>query len=61
MDLASYRNIVVLTGAGISQSAGLPTYRGPGGLWTDPELERLSHVDALVSHRAQVVRGDDSC
>jgi len=51
MELASYRHIVVLTGAGISQSAGLPTYRGPGGLWTDPELAKLSHADALVSHR----------
>jgi NAD-dependent deacetylase len=51
MKLASYRNIVVLTGAGISQSAGLPTYRGPGGLWTDPELAKLSHADAMISHR----------
>src|SRR5262249_45423989 len=53
MNLASYRNIVVLTGAGISQSAGLPTYRGPGGLWSDPELERLSDVKALVTDRAR--------
>jgi NAD-dependent deacetylase len=53
MDLASYRNIVVLTGAGISQAAGLPTYRGPGGLWTDPELEKLSDVSALTTQRVQ--------
>jgi len=50
-----YRNIVVLTGAGISRSAGLATYRGPGGLWSDPELEVLSHVDALATRR------DDAC
>jgi len=53
MSLRRYRNIVVLTGAGISQAAGLPTYRGPGGLWTDPELARLSDVSALTSHRAE--------
>jgi NAD-dependent deacetylase len=52
MNLTGYRNIVVLTGAGISQSAGLPTYRGPGGLWSDPELERLSDAQALVTDRA---------
>lgn len=53
MHLTSYRNIVVLTGAGISQAAGLPTYRGAGGLWSDPELAKLSEVSALVTHRSE--------
>jgi NAD-dependent deacetylase len=51
MKLDGYRSIVVLTGAGISRAAGLATYRGPGGLWSDPELEALSHVDTLHARR----------
>ena len=54
MDLGRYRQIVVLTGAGISHSAGLPTYRGPGGLWTDPRLAELSEAEALRTRRAEV-------
>jgi NAD-dependent deacetylase len=49
-----YRNIVVLTGAGISRSAGLPTYRGEGGLWNDPALVALSNADALATRRDEV-------
>lgn len=55
MRLGDYRNIVVLTGAGISQAAGLPTYRGPGGLWNDPAKIALSDVSALESRR------DEAC
>jgi NAD-dependent deacetylase len=43
------RNVVVLTGAGVSVASGLKPYRGPGGLWTtNPELASrlVAGVDA---------------
>lgn len=52
--LARYRRIVVLTGAGISRSAGLPTYRGPGGLWNDPAKVELNTIEALRDRRTEV-------
>ncbi|MDX2088326.1 MAG: Sir2 family NAD-dependent protein deacetylase [Kofleriaceae bacterium] len=55
MKLHRYRRIVVLTGAGISQAAGLPTYRGPGGVWNDPRLAELSDVSAFETRRREVV------
>jgi NAD-dependent deacetylase len=53
MELGRHRRVVVLTGAGISRSAGLATYRGPGGLWADPAVAELAHVDALRTRRAE--------
>ena len=53
MGFGDYRKIVVLTGAGISHAAGLPTYRGPGGLWNDPAKVALSNVEALETRREE--------
>ncbi len=40
-----YKNVVILTGAGVSTASGLPTYRGAGGLWADPDTARFSSTE----------------
>src|SRR4051812_32375805 len=41
------RNIVVLTGAGISAESGLATFRGPEGLWEGHRVEDVCTPEAL--------------
>lgn len=41
------RNIVVLTGAGISAESGVATFRGPGGLWEGHRVEDVCTPQAL--------------
>jgi NAD-dependent deacetylase len=53
IDLSNYRNIVVLTGAGISAGSGLRTYRGPGGVWEEYEVEKYGNADALQQWPAE--------
>jgi NAD-dependent deacetylase len=38
IDSSLYSKIVVLTGAGVSVASGLPTYRGPEGLWQNDDI-----------------------
>lgn len=45
--IAPARSIVVLTGAGISAESGVPTFRGPGGLWRDFRPEDLATPEAF--------------
>ncbi len=39
---------IALTGAGISADAGIPTFRGPGGLWEKYKPEELATPEAFA-------------
>jgi NAD-dependent deacetylase len=41
--------IVVLTGAGISADSGVPTFRGPDGLWEGHRIEDVATPEAFES------------
>jgi NAD-dependent deacetylase len=40
--------IAVLTGAGISAESGIPTFRGPGGIWRTYKAEDLATPEAFA-------------
>jgi NAD-dependent deacetylase len=44
---AKPRKVVVFTGAGISADSGIPTFRGPNGLWRNFPAEDLATPDAF--------------
>ncbi|HSP15875.1 MAG TPA: NAD-dependent deacylase [Thermoanaerobaculia bacterium] len=41
------RRVVAFTGAGVSADSGIPTFRGPGGLWRDFRPEDLATLEAF--------------
>ena len=58
------RNIVVLTGAGISAESGLATFRGPEGLWEGHRVEDVATPEAYrrdpeLVHRFYDARRDN--
>jgi NAD-dependent deacetylase len=48
------RNIVILTGAGVSAESGLKTFRGPDGLWEGHRVEDVCTPEAYARDPALV-------
>ncbi|MFN2275192.1 MAG: Sir2 family NAD-dependent protein deacetylase, partial [Anaerolineales bacterium] len=48
--------LVVLTGAGISAESGVPTFRGPGGMWNEYRPEDLATPRAFAKDPTLVWR-----
>jgi NAD-dependent deacetylase len=42
------RRVVIFTGAGVSAESGVPTFRGPGGLWRNFRPEELATPQAFA-------------
>ena len=55
-EVSSVRNIVVLTGAGISAESGLATFRGPDGLWEGHRIEDVATPEGFARDPALVQR-----
>lgn len=49
-----YQSIVILTGAGISAESGVPTFRGPDGLWEGHRVEDVATPQAFARDPALV-------
>jgi NAD-dependent deacetylase len=52
--MAKFRNIVILTGAGLSAESGLGTFRGQGGLWSNFRIEDVATPEAFARDPVRV-------
>ncbi len=52
--MISNQNIVILTGAGISAESGVPTFRGPDGLWEGHRIEDVATPEGFARDPALV-------
>jgi NAD-dependent deacetylase len=48
--LRNSRKIVFVTGAGISQESGIPTFRGKDGLWRNHDAMKLATIEAFYEN-----------
>jgi NAD-dependent deacetylase len=54
--MTEIRNIVILTGAGISAESGIDTFRSEGGLWEKHRVEDVATPEAFVRNPDLVLR-----
>ena len=55
-DMADIRNIVILTGAGISAESGIDTFRASGGLWEQHRVEDVATPEGFARDPELVLR-----
>jgi NAD-dependent deacetylase len=55
-DMADLRNIVILTGAGVSAESGIDTFRDGGGLWEQHRVEDVATPEAFARDPDLVLR-----
>jgi NAD-dependent deacetylase len=55
-DMSQIRNIVILTGAGISAESGIETFRSAGGLWENHRVEDVATPEAFERDPNLVLR-----
>lgn len=51
---AKAKNILVLSGAGISAESGVPTFRGAGGLWRKYQAQQLATPESFEDNPSLV-------
>lgn len=55
-DMSPIRNIVILTGAGVSAESGIDTFRSEGGLWEQHRVEDVATPEAFERDPDLVLR-----
>lgn len=48
--IKSIKKVVFVTGSGISQESGIPTFRGKDGLWRNHDAMKLATIDAFYDN-----------
>ncbi len=52
--LAGAKHVVAVTGAGVSEESGIPTFRGDHGIWVKYPIEEFGTIDAYLNDANKV-------